>query len=147
MPAVETPPLQVRYIPGKHTCTVLLIQTFNISQCPYQSLNILKPVSDGNVSQNITDISKLDLNIIFISEKIINFNTCQPISQCINGEFCNIKIKNTGSIDQIHTICIITADLIDLLSGILRHPCNLFKGFLSLSARFLLEISRLDNRR
>ena len=55
------------YIPLiKRPVLSFFIQTFNIRQSAHQTFNILDPVTDGDIGQNIADISEFDLDIVLV---------------------------------------------------------------------------------
>ena len=61
-----------------------MIAPFDLCQSADQALYLLRPVSDGKVRQNISNIAKLDLYIVLIPQDIVDLNACQTDIQCVN---------------------------------------------------------------
>ncbi len=103
----------------------------------HQPLYIPFPVSHGNIGQDIAQIPKFDLNVIFLSQQVIHFNTRQTDIQGVDRQFRIIKPINGASIDQFLSIGIISANLVDFLSGISCKFLHLSKNFLSMKGQIL----------
>ena len=104
---------------SQHTRLVLLIPALHLIQSADQPLHLLASVSDGQVSQNIANISKFNLYVVFIPKDIIYLNAGQADLQRMHRQLCGIKIINAVAVDQFPGKGIIAADFVDLFPGIL----------------------------
>ena len=104
-------------------------QTLDIFQRSHQTLDLLDPVTDGNIRQDISDITEFDLDIVFVTEQIVYFNTRQTDISGIDGQLRHIIIIDAAAVHQIFSVGVIAADGIDLAAGVFRHILYLFKRF------------------
>ena len=147
MPAVETPPLQVRYIPRKaylccpsYTDVQYQPMPLPVSQYPEACLRWKCKPEYYRYLQTLSGY-----HTHHAADHIPLFR--QAYIERIDGQLCHIIIIYARAIYKVTPIRIIAAYGINLLPCILRHLCHLGKGSSPLSARFLLDISRLDNSR
>ena len=88
-------------------------------------------ISDGDVSQNVADISEFNLDIILVAQKIIDLDSRKSDVSCIYGELRHIVIENAVTVHQFFSISIVAADGVDLPSRVFCHLNDLREGFLT----------------
>ena len=59
--------------------TKLSVHTLDICERAHKPLYFLRTVSNGKIRKNITDISKLYLNIIFVTQNIVHFDSSAAV--------------------------------------------------------------------
>ena len=82
---------------------------------------------NGQIGQNISNITELNLDIILIPQNVIDFDPRKSNLQGMYRELGSVKGKDTVAVYQVLGKGIITADIVDLLSGIFRKIDHLLK--------------------
>src|SRR5574344_1949685 len=115
----------------EQTSTVSLVSTTDVVESTDQSFNFSHPVAYRYISQCVADVTQLHLDVIFVAQQVIDFNTCQSH---IEGEDCQlglVKIINGVSIDKFCSIGIIISYLVDFGTCIFCHLYHFGKGILA----------------
>ena len=110
---------------------VFFVETLDIIQSTNKALDVLDTISDGDVSQNVADVTEFDLDIILVAQKIIDLDSRKSDVSCIYGELRHIIIENAVPVHQFFSISIIAADGVDLSSRVFCHLNDLREGFLT----------------
>ena len=76
--------LGINILLAEKSRSIGVMAPFDLCQSADQALYLLRPVSDGKVRQNISNIAKLDLYIVLIPQDIVDLNACQTDIQCVN---------------------------------------------------------------
>ena len=71
-----------------------MVAAFDFGQCADKALDLLRAVTDGEISQYIADVAKLDLNVVLVAQDVIDLNARKTDVQRVDAEFCRIKVKN-----------------------------------------------------
>ena len=116
---------------GEKSRAVLFVETFHIIKSPNKTLDILNPVSDGDVSKNVADVTEFDLDIILVAQEVIDLNSRKSDVSCIHGELRHIIIENAVTVYKFFSVSIVATDGVDLPSRVFCHLNNLREGFLT----------------
>lgn len=121
-----------------------MVATFDFGQGTDKTFHLLRAVTDGKIGQDVADITKFDLDIIFIAQDIIDFDPCKANIQRVDAEFCCIKIKHGVAVAELFAKGVIAAHGVDFLPRILGHICHLVEHLAAAQGQVAAEISRLD---
>ena len=104
-----------------------MVAAFDFGQCADKALDLLRAVTDGEISQYIADVAKLDLNVVLVAQDVIDLNARKTDVQRVDAEFCRIKVKNGVSVAKLLAEGIVPAHGVDLLAGVLGHIGHLME--------------------
>ena len=116
---------------GEKSRAVLFVETFHIIESPHKALDVLDTISDGDVSQNVADVTEFDLDIILVAQKIIDLDSRKSDVSCIHRELRHIVIEDAVAVHQFFSVSIVATDGVDLPSRVFCHLNNLREGFLT----------------
>lgn len=71
------------------------------------------------------------MNIIFIAQQVVDFDTGQANPQCVDRQLGGVKVVDTVAVAQLARESIVAADGVDLVACILCQLADARKGFLA----------------
>ena len=91
--------LRLNIISEVKTARVLTVKTLDILKSSHKALNILKPVTVRDISKDITDIAEFNLDIVLVTQEIINLDARKTYALSIYKKLSYIKIRYCKIID------------------------------------------------
>ena len=93
----------------------LLIAAPNFCKRAHKTFYFLRSVAYGKIGQYIANISKLNLNVVFVPQNVVYLYSGQSDVSCVDAQFGLVEIIDGILVDQFFAESIISADSVDFL--------------------------------
>ena len=90
----------------------LAVAALNVVERAHKPLNLAHTVAYRYVSQYVTDVAQLNLNVVLVAQKVVNLNSSQADIKSEDGQFCGVEIVDTIVVNQLFTIGVEAADFV-----------------------------------
>ena len=83
-----------------------------------KAFNVLRTIADRHIGEQIRNVSELRLDVVVITQDVVDLNACKPGRPRENRKLCCVKIVDCRAVNQLAPIGIVVADCIDLVASI-----------------------------
>ena len=104
-----------------------MVAAADLRQGADQPLQLLRPVPDGQIGQDVADIPELDLDVVLVPEQVVDLDAGQAHVPGVDAELGGVEVEDGVAVDKLPAEGVVPAHGVDLLPGVLRHGAHLAK--------------------
>ena len=69
-----------------------MIAALDFRQRAYETLDLLDTIADGEVGEDVANVSELDLNIVFVTQDVIDLDARESDVQRVDAELRRVEV-------------------------------------------------------